>query len=162
MEVRIRKGLKKDLPMVLDLIKELAGYENATDKVDIILEDLEKDGFGINPLFKFIVAENQDDLIGMSLYFVRYSTWKGKTLYIEDFIIKKQYRGFGVGSLLFQEMIAICVKEEFKGMTWQVLDWNLKAINFYKKYDAEISSSWLDGKLTKEQIHKFYSKNNLQ
>ena len=77
---------------------------------------------------------------------------------MEDFVVKKQYRGFGIGALLFEEMINVCVEKKFKGMTWQVLDWNLPAINFYKKYNAEISSTWLNGKLTEKQIHSFSSK----
>ena len=158
MRVIIRKGIKSDLGEVLDLIKELAEYEDALEDVEINLKDLEKDGFGVQPLFQFIVAKKQHELVGLSFYFVRYSTWKGKFLYLEDFVVKKKYRGFGIGALLFEEMINICIDEKFKGMSWQVLDWNLPAINFYKKYDAEISSTWLNGKLTEKQVHSFSSK----
>ena len=154
MRVIIRKGIKSDLGEVLDLIKELAEYEDALEDVEINLKDLEKDGFGVQPLFQFIVAKKQHELVGLSFYFVRYSTWKGKFLYLEDLIIKEPYRGNGIGALLFEETIKICNSEKYQGMTWQVLDWNSPAINFYKKYNSEISSKWLNGKLTKEQIHK--------
>jgi GNAT superfamily N-acetyltransferase len=158
MKITIRKGVKEDLPGLLELIKELASYENAGDEVKIRIKDLEKDGFGVQPLFQFIIAKKNNYLLGMSFYFVRYSTWKGKILYLEDFVVKKEYRGLGIGALLFEEMINICVKEKFKGMAWQVLEWNLPAINFYKKYNSDISSTWLDGKLTEEQIHTFHYK----
>ena len=154
MDVSIRKGVKKDLPQVLDLIKELAEYENAHKEVTITLDELENDGFSHQPLFQFFVAEKENELIGLSFYYIRYSTWKGKFLYLEDLIIKEPYRGNGIGALLFEETIKICNSEKYQGMTWQVLDWNSPAINFYKKYNSEISSKWLNGKLTKEQIHK--------
>lgn len=154
MDILIRKGVKKDLPQVLTLIKELAEYENASKEVTITLDELEKDGFSQQPLFHFFVVENENELIGLSFYYTRYSTWKGKFLYLEDLIIKEAYRGNGIGSLLFEETIKTCKSEEYNGMTWQVLDWNKPAINFYKKYNSDISSKWLNGKLTNEQIHK--------
>ena len=157
MKAKIRKGLKKDLPSVLKLIKELANYENALEEVTITLNDLERDGFGSRPWFWFLVAENKNEIIGLSFYWIRYSTWKGKFLYLEDFIIKEEYRRSGVGSKLFEETIKISKHLGLNGMIWQVLDWNKAAINFYKKYNANISSSWLNGKLTKKQIDDVYS-----
>ena len=157
MKAKIRKGLKKDLPSVLKLIKELANYENALEEVTITLNDLERDGFGSRPWFWFLVAENKNEIIGLSFYWIRYSTWKGKFLYLEDFIIKEEYRRSGVGSKLFEETIKISKHLSLNGMIWQVLDWNKAAINFYKKYNANISSSWLNGKLTKKQIDDVYS-----
>ena len=150
----IRKGEKADLPYVLKLIKELAEYENAIDKVAITLEELEIDGFSENPYYYFLVAEKRNKIIGMSFYFIRYSTWKGKILFLEDFIVAKEYRRMGVGKKLFDATIKICKELNAKAMCWQVLDWNKAAIEFYKKYNAEISSEWLDGKLNEEQINK--------
>ena len=152
MDIIIRKGLKKDLADVLNLIKELADYENSLEQVNISLDQLEKDGFGSHPYFFFLVAINKNEIIGMSFYHIRYSTWKGKFLFLEDFVIKEKYRRHGIGSKLFEETIKICKKLNLNGMTWQVLDWNIPAIDFYKKFDAEISKDWLNGKLTKKQI----------
>ena len=154
MSMKIRQGIKKDLPSVLKLIKELADYENAIDQVTITLEDLQQDGFGSHPWYWFLVAEKEGEIIGLSFYFVRYSTWKGKFLFLEDFVIKEEYRRQGVGSILFEETIKICNKLKLNGMSWQVLDWNQSAINFYKKYNAEIKNDWLNGKLTKKQIQE--------
>ena len=153
MHITIRKGERKDLPSVLNLIKELADYEHARKEVTLTLEDLENDGFGARPWYWFLVAEKNNKIIGLSFYWIRYSTWKGKFLFLEDFIIKEECRGNGVGSKLFEETIKICQELKLNGMTWQVLDWNKQAINFYKKYNAEISSEWLNGKLTKKQIN---------
>ena len=157
MNVTIRKGVKDDLPEVLKLIKELAEYEKALDSVTITLEELEKDGFGDHPWYWFLVAEDNNKIIGISFYFIRYSTWNGKYLYLEDFVINKKNRQKGIGSLLFEATIQICKDENLNGMTWQVLDWNSPAIQFYKKYNAEISTEWLNGKLTKHQIHHITS-----
>ena len=156
MKTIIRKGIKKDLPEVLELIKELANYENAEDQVSITLEDLEKDGYGSHPWFWFLVAENNQEIVGLSFYWIRYSTWKGKFLFLEDFVIKQEYRRQGIGSKLFEETIKICKKLNLNGMIWQVLDWNSSAIDFYKKYGADISNDWLNGKLTKKQIEKIH------
>ena len=154
MKIKIRRGEKKDLPEVLKLIKELADYENALEEVTITLEDLEKDGFESNPCYWFLIAEDKNQIIGLSFYFFRYSTWKGKFLFLEDFVIKENYRRSGIGSKLFEETVKICHDLKLNGMTWQVLDWNTPAIDFYKKYHANISASWLNGKLTKKQIDK--------
>ena len=152
MKTTIRKGVKKDLPAVLSLIKELADYENALEEVTITLADLERDGFKTQPWYWFLVAENENQIIGLSFYWVRYSTWKGKFLFLEDFVIKEKYRRKRIGSKLFEKTINICQEEKLNGMVWQVLDWNKPAIDFYKKYNAEISNTWLNGKLTKNQI----------
>ena len=156
--VTIRKGEKKDLPTILDLIKELAEYENSLHKVSINLKDLENDGFNEAPSYYFLVAEKNDKIVGMSFYWIRYSTWKGKFLFLEDFIIKEEYRRQGIGSLLFESTINICKELKCNGMFWQVLDWNEPAINFYKKYNANISGEWLNGRLSKKQLESIYSK----
>ena len=157
MKTTLRKGVKKDLPSVLELIKELADYENSKEEVTITLQDFENDGFGDRPWFWFLVAEKNNKIVGLSFYWIRYSTWKGKFLFLEDFVIKEKYRREGIGSKLFEETIKICKKLNLNGMIWQVLDWNTPAIDFYKKYNAEISKEWLNGKLTKKQIENINS-----
>jgi len=157
MKITIREGVKEDLPTVLELIKELADFENSRDQVTITLKDLEKDGFGDHPWYWFLVAENNENIIGLSFYFIRYSTWKGKFLFLEDFVIREEYKRQGIGSKLFEETINICKKQKLNGMIWQVLDWNTPAIKFYKKYNADISKEWLNGKLSKNQINKINS-----
>ena len=155
MDVKIRKGLKSDLPSVLALIKELAEYEKALAEVSLTLEELEDDGFGQHPYYWFIVAEYRNQIIGLSFYFIRYSTWKGRFLFLEDFVVKKNFRGQGVGAQLFEETVRIAQRLEVKGMVWQVLDWNEDAIRFYKKYGASIHTEWLNGKLSNEQLNAF-------
>ena len=155
MEVVIRKGVKSDLPAVLDLIKELADFERALNEVTVSLEDLEHDGFGNHPYYWFIVAEKEGEIIGLSFYFIRYSTWKGRFLFLEDFVVKESFRNKGIGALLFEETIRIAKELDVKGMTWQVLDWNKNAIRFYEKYNSNISTEWYNGKLTYEQLKQF-------
>jgi|TARA_B110001469_G_C9515208_1_gene256634 GNAT superfamily N-acetyltransferase len=147
MDFNIRKASKNDLPEVLNLVKELAIYENAPEEVSIKLKDLEKDGFGDNPLFWIILAENSKGIIGMSFYFIRYSTWKGKCLYLEDLVVKEEYRGKKIGEALFEATIKTAKEINAKQMNWQVLDWNEPAINFYKKFDAELDEEWINGKI---------------
>lgn len=155
MDVKIRKGVKSDLPAVLDLIKELADFERALNEVTVSLEDLEHDGFGNHPYYWFIVAEKEGEIIGLSFYFIRYSTWKGRFLFLEDFVVKESFRNKGIGALLFEETIRIAKELDVKGMTWQVLDWNKNAIRFYEKYNSDISAEWYNGKLTYEQLKQF-------
>ncbi len=155
MTAYIRKGTQDDLPVVLDLIKELAQYERAPNEVTITLKELEEDGFGKHPWYWFIVAEIDGEIVGMSFYFIRYSTWKGRFLFLEDFVVKESYRGKGIGSQLFEETVRIAQQMEVNGMIWQVLDWNVPAINFYKKYEAHLYDQWLNGKLVKKQIINF-------
>ncbi|MEE3036904.1 MAG: GNAT family N-acetyltransferase [Bacteroidota bacterium] len=155
MEVTIRKGIFSDLPAVLGLIKELADFEKSLHEVTLSLEDLQQDGFGKHPHYWFLVAQHQSEIIGISFYFIRYSTWKGRFLFLEDFVVKEAYRNKGVGAMLFEETIRQAKILNVKGMIWQVLDWNQDAIRFYKKYKADISSEWYNGKLTHEQLKKF-------
>lgn len=142
--VTIRRGTKKDLPEALSLIKELALYEKAPHEVTNTLEMMEEDGFGDNPVYGFIVAEEDGVIYGMSMYYWRYSTWKGKRIYLEDLIVTEEKRGTGIGKKLFDRTIEIGKEAGATGMMWQVLDWNEPAINFYKKYDALIEDGWLN------------------
>ena len=153
--LKIRKGIKNDLPYILELIIVLAEFENRLNEVEITLKELEDDGFGKHPYYSFVVAKKNNKLIGMAFYFIRYSTWKGKVLFLEDFIVKEEYRGKGVGAKLFEYTIKIGKDLNVSGMHWQILDWNEPAILFYKKYSATISKEWLNGKLTKKQILDF-------
>jgi len=147
MSINIRNGVNEDLPAVVAMIKELANYEKAIEEVEITVEDLEKDGFGDHPYFWILIAEIDGEIAGLAFYFIRYSTWKGKLLYLEDFIVKEKYRRQGIGTLLFDELKRRVESERLAGLVWQVLDWNVSAIKFYEKQGAKISSEWLDGKL---------------
>ena len=142
--ITIRKGEKRDLPAVFDLIMELAVYENGQDQVINSVQWMEQDGFGKNPIFEFIVAEDESGIIGSSVYYYRYSTWKGKRMYLEDLIVTEEKRGAGAGKLLFEETIKIGKETNCTGMMWQVLDWNEPAINFYKKYQSNLDEGWIN------------------
>jgi GNAT superfamily N-acetyltransferase len=150
--MNIRKGVKGDLPRVLELIRELALYEKALDQVTNTIEQLETDGFGSNPIYGFFVAELDREIVGISLYYFRYSTWKGKRLYLEDIIVTEAQRGAGWGRLLFERTMQFSIDENCTGMMWQVLDWNESAIKFYKKYDSKIDDEWLNCHLERSQI----------
>lgn len=152
--VNIRIGTKQDLPRVLELIKELAAFERAPNEVINTVALMEEDGFGANPIFGFFVAEDQGRIIGLSLYYWRYSTWKGKRLYLEDIIVTESERGRGIGKLLFDKTMEKTLQEKCSGMMWQVLDWNEPAINFYKKYGAKLDGEWINCTLEAEQIER--------
>ncbi len=142
--VKIRKGEKGDLPIVLDLIKELAEYEKALDQVANTVTRMEEDGFGDNPIYGFLIAEENEVVIGTSIYYYRYSTWKGKRLYLEDLVVTESKRGVGAGKLLFDATLKIARETRCSGMMWQVLDWNKPAINFYKKYNTNFEDDWIN------------------
>lgn len=141
---KVRQGFKSDLPEVLELIKELAEYEKAPQEVENTVERMEIDGFGPNPIFDFFVAEKDGKVIGTSIFYYRYSTWKGKRLYLEDLVVNENERGTGAGKLLFEATIEKAKQEQCTGMMWQVLDWNEPAINFYKKYNAHLDGEWIN------------------
>ena len=155
--ITIRTGVEADIPQVYDLIVELAVYEEAADQMTNTVEQLREDGFGATPLFHFMVAEDDvtNKLVGISLYYFRYSTWKGKRLYLEDIIITESHRGQGLGKELLDATIAKARELNCTGMMWQVLDWNEPAITFYKKLGANIESEWLNGNLSQEDLAGF-------
>jgi GNAT superfamily N-acetyltransferase len=155
MKISLRKAVKTDIPEILSLIRELALYERAPEEVTITAEDLEKDGFGSNPIFEVLLAYDNEQLLGMAFYYYSYSTWKGKCLYLEDIIVKEQFRGNKVGKTLFESVIKKAKEVNAKRMHWQVLDWNEPAINFYQKYSAVLDNTWVNGKLTESQIKEF-------
>jgi GNAT superfamily N-acetyltransferase len=154
----IRPGTKEDLPRALELVKELAEFERAPHEVINTVALMEKDGFGANPIFGFFVAENENGIVGLSLYYWRYSTWKGKRLYLEDIVVTEKERGKQIGKQLFERTMQYALDQGSAGMMWQVLDWNEPAINFYKKYGADIRHEWLNCTLERSQLEAFFGK----
>ena len=140
---------------VLELIKELAEYERALNEVTNTVSRLEEDGFGRNPVFGFFVAEEEQEIHGIALYYYRYSTWKGKRLYLEDIVVTKSQRGKGIGKMLFETTMKKVLDEKCTGMMWQVLDWNKPAIEFYKRYNTRFDNEWINCNLESEQIRTF-------
>ena len=138
----IRKATKNDMPSVLELIQELATFEKEPDAVMVIVDDLVRDGFSENPLFQCFVAEVENEIIGMALYYYRYSTWKGKTIHLEDLIVKENKRGTGAGFALYKEIIKQGKAENVRRIEWNVLDWNTPAIDFYEKSGAKVLGDW--------------------
>lgn len=160
-DITIRAGRKEDLPRVLELIKELAEYERAPHEVTNTVARLEEDGFGSHPVYGFFVAEKENNIIGLSLYYWRYSTWKGKRLYLEDIIVTESQRGQGTGKALFDRTMEKALEEKCTGMMWQVLDWNEPAINFYKKYGAKLDDGWINCNLEATDIEKLIPQKKL-
>ncbi len=146
MQASVRKGEKSDISGALKLIKELAEYERQADAVICTEESMLKDGFGENPLFEFFVAEHETEIVGIALYYYKYSTWKGKCLFLEDIVISEQHRQKGIGSQLFLRVMELAKSQNLARMEWQVLDWNESAIEFYKKHKAIIDDEWLNVK----------------
>jgi GNAT superfamily N-acetyltransferase len=159
--VIIRPGEKKDLPSVLELIRELARYERAEHEVTNTLEQMERDGFGEQPVYDFFVSEAGSDIIGISIFYFRYSTWKGKRLYLEDIVVTETQRGRGIGKMLFEHTMRKSLTENCSGMMWQVLEWNEPAINFYKKYGAGLDGEWTNCSLEAVQIMKLLNDSSI-
>lgn len=154
MQVNLREAQIADCPRLLELVHELALFEKAPQEVDVSLAEFEDAGFGAKPVWKAFVAEADNYIVGFALYYVRYSTWKGRRVYLEDLIVTEQWRGKGIGKLLFDRVVLETKELGFSGMVWQVLDWNQPAIDFYKKYEAGIEAGWLNASLSKQQIHQ--------
>jgi GNAT superfamily N-acetyltransferase len=152
MELTIRYAVQEDCERLLELIHELAMYEKAPQEVTVKIEEFVDAGFGTNPVWKAFVAERDGKILGFALYYVRYSTWKGCRLYLEDFIVTEQERGKGIGKILFERVMQEAKEKGFNGMSWQVLDWNAPAINFYNKYQANLEAGWLNASFSKEQL----------
>lgn len=157
----IREGKKEDMKSVLQLIKELAVFENEPNAVEISAEDLERDGFSEHPLFKTFVAESNNEIIGLALYYYRYSTWKGKTIHLEDLVVKENKRGTGAGFALYSEIIKQGKKDKVKRIEWNVLDWNTNAVRFYEKSGAKILDDWRVVQMNEKGIDKFLEKNKI-
>ncbi|MDN3669243.1 GNAT family N-acetyltransferase [Echinicola jeungdonensis] len=150
----VREGIKEDLPQVFDLIKELALYEKSPEEVTNSIEMMEKDGFGPNPVFGFFVLVKKEtkSIVGTAIYYYRYSTWKGKRLWLEDYIVTENERGKGGGKLLFQRVMKKALEDDCTGMMWQVLNWNQPAIDFYRKYQTSMEEGWYNCHLDAEVI----------
>lgn len=142
MSFSIRSGKPEDMPGVLNLIQELADFEREHEAVELTAEVLKKDGFGVQPLFQTLVAEVDDEIVGMALFYPRYSTWKGPTIHLEDLIVKEAHRGKKIGSALFREVIQYGADQGVKRVEWVVLDWNDPAIEFYEKRGARVLRDW--------------------
>ena len=152
--MNIRRAKKEDCHRLMELVNELAVYEKAPEEVTVTLQEFEDAGFGEKPVWKAFVAESDGLIVGFAVYYIRYSTWKGNRMYLEDLIVTESMRGKKVGKLLFDRLITEAKELGFNGMTWQVLDWNEPAINFYNKYKANIEAGWLNASLSKEQLLK--------
>lgn len=144
MDIKIRKAVKEDCPRLMELVKELAVYEKAPDAVTVTLEHFEESGFGKQPIWWAFVAEVDGIVQGFALYYVRYSTWKGQAMYLEDILVTEAMRGKNLGKLLFDRLIEEAREKKWTRIIWQVLDWNEPAINFYKKYNASFDPEWVN------------------
>lgn len=156
--MNIRKGEKKDMEAVLELIQELATFEKEPDAVVVTVADLERDGFGDNPLFYTFVAEVDGRIVGIALYYYRYSTWKGKTIHLEDLIVKEEIRGSGLGFALYSKIIEQGKIDNVRRIEWAVLDWNTPAIDFYIKSGARVLDDWRVVQMDENGINEFLNR----
>lgn len=152
-----RRAVKSDCPFILKMIKQLASFERAPDKVIVSVEQLEKDGFGEHPLFFAEILEYDSIPAGFFLYYFRYSTWKGKSLYLEDIYVKPEYRRKGLARLAFFNLCKIAQKESCGRFEWQVLDWNESAIKFYQEFNTELDPEWINCRLEGDSINRVIS-----
>ena len=152
MEVTIRRAEESDVPQMLALVKELAVFERAPAEVTVTLDHMREAGFGADPVWVGWVAEADGMITGMAVCYERYSTWKGRRLYLEDIIVTERARGLRIGEKLFRQCAAYAVEQNYSGMLWQVLDWNVDAIRFYDRFGAKYSKEWLNGSLELDQL----------
>src|SRR5579862_136663 len=144
MEIHIRRAVREDCPRLLDLITELAIFEKAPQEVSVTLEHFTESGFGQKPVWWAFVAQADGKIEGFALYYIRYSTWKGQRMYLEDILVTEKMRGKGMGKLLLDRLITEAKEKKLNGIAWQVLEWNQPAINFYKKYNASFDAEWVN------------------
>ena len=153
MEINIREAKKEDCIKMMELIRELAVYERAPEEVTVSFEHFVESGFGPSPVWFAIVAEVEKTVVGFALYYIRYSTWKGQRMYLEDILVTESFRGKSIGRKLFDELIEICRAKKYSGMVWQVLNWNEPAINFYKKIEGvTFDDEWINCSLSNNFI----------
>ena len=155
----IRRGLQEDMQAVHNLILELAIFEKEPDAVDITVDDLINDGFSEKPRFKIFVAEENETIIGIALFYERYSTWKGKTIHLEDLIVTKIRQKIGAGKALYTAVLNYAYENEFNRVAWEVIDWNTNAIEFYKSTGATYLNDWSVVQMNKENLSKFIQNN---
>ncbi|MGI9532954.1 N-acetyltransferase family protein [Lutimonas sp.] len=158
MKIILRRGEKSDMPEILALIQELAHFEKEENAVEISVKELERDGFGEHPLFKVFVAEKNDQIVGMALFYERYSTWKGRSIHLEDLIVKKECRGEGIGKALYTKVLSYAHGQQLKRVSWEVLDWNKVAVDFYLSTGAKILDGWQVVHMNEDSLHKYVSK----
>ena len=155
MNFHIEQARPSDIPEVLSLIKQLALYEKAPNEVTVTQEILLRDGFGDHKIFDCFVARTADNsIVGMALYYTKYSTWKGRCIYLEDIIVDQEFRGNGIGKELFRSVYHVARITQAGRLEWQVLDWNEPAIGFYKRFEAHFDSEWINCKFTYEQMQQ--------
>ena len=155
MNYTIREAFKNDMDSVLNLIKELAVFEKEPNAVIIDSTYLKKEGFNANPSFKVFVAEMDNEVVGMALFYPRFSTWKGKTFHLEDLIVKQNKRGLGIGKALYVKFLTYAYSQKANRVEWVVLDWNKAAIEFYKKSGATIFNDWQTVQMNDKQLEAF-------
>lgn len=143
-DIIIRRAVEEDCPRLLELIHELAVYEKAPNEVTVTLDHFQESGFGKKPVWWSFVAEIDGRVVAFALYYIRYSTWKGQAMYLEDILVTEKMRGKGIGKLLFDRIIEEAKEKKFNRIIWQVLEWNEPAINFYKKYNADFDPEWVN------------------
>ncbi len=153
--MNIREATKKDMPEVLELIKELAIFEKEPDAVEITVADLEREGYGENPLFTCFVAEMDAKIVGIALIYYRFSTWKGRTLHLEDLIVKASERSKGIGEALYKRVMQFANDQGLKRVAWDVLDWNTGAIKFYERSGATIMKDWRVVHMDKKSLEEY-------
>ncbi len=151
----IRKGNPEDMEAVLGLIQELADFEKEPDAVLVTVDDLIRDGFGPVPLFYVFVAEVEKEIVGIALYYYRYSTWKGKIIHLEDLVVKDKMRGTGLGYALYSEIMKQGKRDNVRRIDWHVLDWNTSAIEFYEKSGAKVLKDWYLAQMDEAGINYF-------
>lgn len=146
--INIRWATVQDIPEIMELVRELAIYEKAEHELTVSLEAFKDAGFGPEAIWKAFVAEYENEIVGISLFYPRFSTWKGRKLYLEDIVVKAPWRGKKIGKKLFDATYEYACQNNYHSLFWQVLDWNEPAINFYKKYQVNIDKEWLNVSLT--------------
>lgn len=151
----IRKGVKGDMSAVWLLINELAIFENEPEAVEVTVEDLERDGFSKNPKFEVFVAELENKIVGIALFYYRYSTWKGPTIHLEDLVVRENKRGLGIGKALYNEVMRYAFAKKVRRVEWDVLDWNTNAIQFYENTGAEMLRDWNAVKMHEDALKAY-------
>ncbi len=155
MELVVRDAQREDVPFIMQLITELAIYEKSEHEVETTIASMLEDGFGERPCYKAMVAELHSEIVGIAVYFYSYSTWKGRSLYLDDLVVSEKVRRMGVGHQLFGALVKKAASEGVGKMHWQVLDWNEPAIHFYEKWKATLQDGWLNVSLSKQQLNEY-------